>query len=79
MISMIVIVGVIGLRYANGMHPRVPVSYALGAAVDALVLLGWFVLPSADRTRRTAEKYAHQLLQGAVTLSETATGGSGIK
>ena len=40
--------------------------------IDVLVLIGWIMFPSAERTRVVAEQYAHQLLQGAVTLTEAA-------
>jgi hypothetical protein len=60
---MIVLAAAIGWRAADGMHPIVPVPYVLGLVLDALFVAGWFVLPSA-------EQYAHQLLQGAITLSK---------
>jgi len=73
MVSVIVIAAVIGWRITEGLHPNVPVSYVLGATIDALILLGWYVFPSEDRVKVTAEKYAYQLLQGAVLLSEAAS------
>lgn len=66
----IVLAAAIGWRIVAGLHPVVPVPYILGVGIDMLALIGWLMLPSAERTRVVAEQYAHQLLQGAVTLSE---------
>ena len=62
---------VVGWRIIQGPHPNVPVPYILGLVIDALLLIGWFALPSPERLRVTAEHDAHQLLQGAVMVSET--------
>jgi hypothetical protein len=69
LISVIAVGVVVAVRAAGTIHPAMPVPFILGAAIDLLVLIGWLVLPSERRTRTTADKYAHQLLQGAVTLA----------
>ena len=65
----VVLAAAIGWRAADGLHPIVPVPYILGLVLDALFVAGWFVLPSAERAKTVSEQYAHQLLQGAITLS----------
>ena len=40
-----------------------------GLIVDGLFLLGWLVLPSLDRTKDAADRYAAQLLDAVVTES----------
>lgn len=69
--SGVLIAAVIVVRIVSGIHPAAPTAYLLGVAIDAVVLVGWLVLPSESRTRATAEKYAHQLFQATVTLSKT--------
>jgi hypothetical protein len=56
---------VVAVRLVDHAEVGVPV---LGVAVNLILLLGWVLLPSEKRTRSTAEKYSHQLLQGAVQL-----------
>jgi hypothetical protein len=73
--SVIVIAAAAGWRVADGLHPSVPIAYTLAVIIDVLILITWFVAPSAERTRVVAEQYAHQLLQGAVTLSDAASSG----
>jgi hypothetical protein len=71
-IAVLVIVALaaaLGWRAADSLHPIVPVPYILGLVLDALFVAGWFVLPSAERAKTVSEQYAHQLLQGAVTLA----------
>jgi hypothetical protein len=72
---MVALAAAISWRAADGLHPVVPMPYILGLVLDALFVAGWFVLPSAERTKSVGEQYAHQLLQGAVTLAETAQPG----
>ncbi len=63
-------------RLAGGLHPVVQVASALGLVIDALIMVVWLVLPSADRVRLAADKYACQLLQGTVSLASDASGAS---
>lgn len=70
LICIVVIGAAIAVRLNGGRHPSAPNAYVLGVVINPLVLIGWFALPSEGRVRVTAEKYARQLLQGAVTLSE---------
>jgi hypothetical protein len=69
--SAIVLGALTAVRIVSGIHPAAPTAYVLGAVIVAIVLVGWLALPSERRTRTTADKYAHQLLQAAVTLSDT--------
>jgi len=71
LISGILVVALIIVRNVSGIHPVAPTAYVLGVLIDAVVLVGWLALPSEKRTRTTAERYAHQLFQAAVTLSNT--------
>lgn len=77
--SGILIGTVISARNLSGIHPVAPTAYLLGLAIDAVVLVGWLALPSERRTRATAEKYAHQLFQAAVTLSNTTESADSTK
>jgi len=56
-------------RGAAGMHPVVLTADVLGLIANVLILLGWCVLPSANRVRAVADKYAYQVLQAAVSLA----------
>jgi hypothetical protein len=71
LVVMVVLGAAVAWRAIQSTHPIVPVPYILGLVLDALFVIGWFVLPSADRAKAVSEQYAHQLLQGAVTLAET--------
>lgn len=46
-------------------------AVATALAIDAAFLVAWLVLPSADRARLAAERYANQLLQAAVVESRS--------
>jgi hypothetical protein len=72
-LGVLVILGFALRPLINGEHPDVQVPYVLGFIVDAVIALGWFLLPSPEQVRQAGEKYAHQLLQAAVTLSSDTT------
>ncbi len=40
-----------------------------GAAIDAILLLAWVLVPSSSRTKEAGERYAQQLFQAVVSLS----------
>lgn len=45
-------------------------EYWLGLAANICILLLWLTLPSEHRVHTNADRYAYQLLQGAVTLAQ---------
>ena len=73
-LGLLVILGFALWSTLHGRQPDLQTAYVLGFAIDALIVLGWFLLPSSDRVRQIADKYAYQLLQAAVTLSADPTG-----
>jgi hypothetical protein len=43
-----------------------------GVAIDALFVLAWLFIPSANRAKAAGERYAQQLLQAVVSVSRQA-------
>jgi hypothetical protein len=78
-LGLLVTLGFILWPLIGGKHPDLQTAYILGLTADALIALGWFLLPSSRHVRRAGDKYAQQLLEAAVTLAadspteETAT------
>ncbi len=68
--GILVIVGFIGWHLSNSSHAAIPTADVLGLLLNGAILVGWFILPSANRVRIAGEKYAHQLLYAAVNLAE---------
>lgn len=68
----LVIAGLTLWRLESGVHPVIQVASALGLVINALVIVLWLALPSVDRVRVAGDKYAYQLLQGAVSLASEA-------
>lgn len=73
LVCMLVILGIVLWPVISGKHPNLQAAYVLGFAADALVALGWFLLPSSRHVQRAGDKYAHQLLEAAVTLADSPT------
>ncbi len=74
LLGLFVVLGFMLWPVISGKHPDLQSAYILGAVADALIGLGWFLLPSAKQVRRAADKYVHQLLEAAATLAaDTAT------
>ena len=73
-LGLLVILGFALWPTLHGRQPDLQTAYVFGFVIDALIALGWFVLPSSGWVRQIADKYAYQLLQGAVTLSADPTG-----
>lgn len=75
LLGLLVILGFALWPLINGKHPDLRIAYILGFILDALIMLGWYLLPSPGQVREAGDKYAHQLLQAAVTLAaETPAG-----
>lgn len=70
------IISLVLTRLAGGLRPTFRAADVLGLLANALAVLVWFTLPSAVRVRAAGDKYAHQLLQGAVSLASDVAGGS---
>jgi hypothetical protein len=73
LLGLLVILGFALWPTISGKQPDIQAAYVLGLIVDALIALGWFLLPSSGRVRQVGDKYAYQLLQAAVTLSADTT------
>jgi len=72
-LGLITILGFALWPVIGGEQPDVQAGYVLGFVVDALIALGWYLLPSSGRVRQAGDKYAYQLLQAAVTLAADTT------
>lgn len=70
--GVLVIAGFVLGHWASGLHSPLQLDDAFGLIVNTLIIVGWFTLPSADRVRTAGDKYAYQLLQGAVSLESDA-------
>lgn len=57
-----------GDRVPNG-------ALVVGAVLDGLVLVAWCMVPSRDRTKLAADRYANQLLQAATRESRSQEAG----
>lgn len=79
LLGLLITLGLILWPLISGKHPDLQATYTFGLTADALITLGWFILPSSRHVRRAGDKYAQQLLEAAVTLAtdiptdETAT------
>ncbi|WP_158697855.1 hypothetical protein [Streptomyces prunicolor] len=51
-------------------RPQVSAANLLGLALCLVCLFGWFILPSKNRVKDAADRYANELLHAAVTLQE---------
>ncbi len=81
LLGILVILGFALWPTISGGRPDFQTAYVLGLLINALIALGWYLLPSSRRVRQAGDKYAYQLLQAAVTLAagpdESATSASG--
>lgn len=68
-LGLLVTLGFILWPLMSSKHPDLQTAYVLGFIADALIALGWGLLPSERHVRRAGDKYAHQLLEAAVTLA----------
>lgn len=66
----ILVVGAFTARYFWSNHPSPSTADILGLLLNAAILVGWFILPSASRVRLAGDKYSHQLLYAAVNIAE---------
>jgi hypothetical protein len=57
----------------HGHHLDFQSTTVLGLLVNALVVLGWWLLPTSGQVKEAGDKYAHQLLEAAVTLADDST------
>ncbi|MEV0555209.1 hypothetical protein AB0I27_17350 [Streptomyces sp. NPDC050597] len=51
-------------------RPQVSAANLAGLALCLICFFGWFVLPSEERVKEAADRYANELLHAAVTLQE---------
>jgi hypothetical protein len=49
------------------------VATVVGFIVDALIALGWWLLPASGRVGEAGDKYTHQLFEAAATLADDST------
>lgn len=74
-LSILVIIGFTLWPLLDSKHPELRVTYVIGLLLDAVIMLGWYFLPSSGQVREAGDKYAYQLLQASVTLAaETPQG-----
>jgi hypothetical protein len=79
-LGMLVIAGFMTWGLLHDRHASVPTADVLGLLLNGAILVAWFALPSAKRVRVAGDKYAHQLLHAAISLTEgtaTATAAAG--
>jgi hypothetical protein len=69
LLGLLVTLGFMLWPVISGEHLDLQTAYVLGLAANALIGLGWCLLPSAKQVRRGADKYVHQLLEAATTLA----------
>jgi hypothetical protein len=62
-------------QLVSGSHDFQPTGLVVGLIIDVCLFAGWFLVPSATQVRQAGDKYAHQLLQAAVTLKSAPQGG----
>jgi hypothetical protein len=73
LLGLLTILGLALWPAISGSQPHAQAAYVLGFIVDALIAVGWYLLPSSVRVRQAGDKYAYQLLQAAVTLATDTT------
>jgi hypothetical protein len=70
-VSLMLILGIGGYVIWRDRHGQALTPLHFSAlAVGITGLLGWLIIPSTNRVREAADRYAFQLLQAAVTLSK---------
>lgn len=55
------------------MDPVVTSALLLGLIANAVVLIGWLILPSESRVKSSADKYSRQLMQAADSIASSGT------
>jgi hypothetical protein len=69
-LGILVIGGFMGWHLSSKGHVSAPTADILGLLLNGAILLGWFILPSADRVKTAGIKYAYQLLHAGVSIAE---------
>lgn len=75
-IGILVIGGFVVWHLRDNNHAGLFTADLLGLVLNAVILAGWFILPSPNRVRQAGDKYAHQLLHAAVNIAETPPTGA---
>jgi hypothetical protein len=72
-LGLICILGFALWPLVHGHGPDLQVATVVGFIVDALIALGWWLLPASGQVREAGDKYAHQLFEAAATLADDST------
>jgi hypothetical protein len=70
LLAVAVTAGLLAFGQTGGAHLISTAGAAAGLVINAGLLALWFFAPSTARVRTVADRYAHQLLQAAVTLAK---------